>query len=196
MPQIIETQVFQYAELNDAAKEKAREWYRSGDNFQSDFVIDDAKEVGAIIGLDIDDVFFTGFSSQGDGACFTGSYRYAKNAPKRIREYAPQDSELHRIADELQAVQKRYFYKLESKATHSGHYYHAYCMNVETYHGDDQYRDIGDAENDVKELLRDFANWIYSQLEKEYDYQNSDEAVAENIIANEYAFTETGKRFG
>ncbi len=39
-------------------------------------------------------------------------------------------------------------------------------------------------------------NWIYRQLEKEYEYQNSDECVDENILCNSYTFTEDGKRFG
>lgn len=37
---------------------------------------------------------------------------------------------------------------------------------------------------------------FYSALEKEYEYLNSDESVDENIKANEYTFTESGKRFG
>lgn len=41
--------------------------------------------------------------------------------------------------------------------------------------------------------MRAFADWIYRQLETEYDYQNSDEQVDESIIANEYEFTEEGK---
>jgi hypothetical protein len=36
--------------------------------------------------------------------------------------------------------------------------------------------------------------WIYRQLEREYDYQNADAQVDENIRANEYEFYEDGKR--
>ena len=41
-------------------------------------------------------------------------------------------------------------------------------------------------------IMRDFADWIYSSLEAEYDYQMSDEAVDEAIIGNEYKFDEDG----
>ncbi len=44
------------------------------------------------------------------------------------------------------------------------------------------------------ELLRDFAHWIYRQLEQEWDYQNTDEQVDESIQANEYEFDEDGVR--
>ncbi len=46
----------------------------------------------------------------------------------------------------------------------------------------------------IDRALRDFADWIYSQLEKEYEYQMSNECVDENIRANEYEFTEEGMR--
>ncbi len=53
-----------------------------------------------------------------------------------------------------------------------------------------------DAEDMVTELLRDLARWLYRQLEREYDYQTSDQVTDEAILANDYAFTEDGRRFG
>ena len=40
------------------------------------------------------------------------------------------------------------------------------------------------------------ARRLYRQLEREYEYLTSDDAVDEAIIANDYTFTETGHRFG
>ena len=68
------------------------------------FTFDDTKEIATILGIDIDNIYFSGFSSQGDGAQFTGSYAYSKGASKRIRQHAPEDIELHQIADNLQAT--------------------------------------------------------------------------------------------
>lgn len=65
-------------------------------------------------------------------------------------------------------------------------------MQVEVQDRENEYRDIGDDEDDVIQLMRDFADWIYEQLEKAYDYRTSDEAVEESIIANEYEFDENG----
>ena len=48
---------------------------------------------------------------------------------------------------------------------------------------------------ELTKTLRAFADWIYLQLQNEYEYQNSDEQVAETIEANEYEFTVDGKRF-
>ena len=59
------------------------------------------------------------------------------------------------------------------------------------------YQDMtADAEEAVIEALRDLARWLYRQLEREYEYLRSDEAVDETITANQYTFTKTGRRFG
>ena len=55
---------------------------------------------------------------------------------------------------------------------------------------------VEDAEEVVTEALRDLARWVYRQLEAEYDHLTSDESIEEGIIANEYTFTEGGRRFG
>jgi len=52
------------------------------------------------------------------------------------------------------------------------------------------------AEDAVTEALRDLARWLYRQLESEYEHLTSDEAIDESIAANDYSFTEAGRRFG
>ena len=52
------------------------------------------------------------------------------------------------------------------------------------------------AEDTVIEALRDLARWFYRQLEREYDYLTSDDAVDESIAVNQYTFTAQGHRFG
>lgn len=197
--------LLKYEELDDRAKDKAKDWYRQfifQDSGDWDFVFCDVIKVAEILGIEIDTrrgskeptIYFSGFWSQGDGACFEGSYHYRKGASKTIRKEAPGDKELHRIADELQDIQRRNFYNLGARATHRGHYSHSGCMIVEVWHDDDPYRDIGDAEDVVTQCLRDFADWIYEKLENEYEYQCSDNVVEESIIANEYEFYDDGRR--
>lgn len=192
----IATSIYQFDELSDAAKEKARDGFRQfvfSELYDYDPVIDDAKKCGQIIGIEINKVYFSGFSSQGNGANFEGSYKYQKGSAKIIKQHAPQDAELHRITDGLQEVQRQNFYRLTASCNHRGQYYHSGCMliNVEDY--ENPYKNIKDAEDRVIELLRDFANWIYNQLEAEYDYQMSDESVDENIRISGYEFNENGQ---
>lgn len=214
MSKVIETTVFQLDELSDDAKEKARAWYREGgfDYDWYDAVYEDFERIAEILGLRLKTrtvrlygggsrqepcIWFRGFWGQGDGACFETYYSYAKEAPRRIRDYAPQDTELHRIADAIQAVQRRNFYQLHADASHRGHYYHEYCMTISVERDSPNYQDMtADAEDVVAEALRDFARWLYRQLEREYDHLTSDEAVDEAITANDYTFIEAGHRFG
>ena len=104
---------------------------------------------------------------------------------------------LHRIAETLQAAQRQNFYQLRAEVTHRGNCYHAFTMAVSVSRDSAAVVEvIGDAESIVTDALRDLANWLYRQLEQEYDYLTSDEAVDETLIANGYTFTEEGRRFG
>jgi hypothetical protein len=211
MTRTIETTAYHYDELTEEAQAKARDWYRSaseGDNCFAECVIGDALHMGALLGIDIDVrptrrmvgtpgngkpvIYWSGFCSQGDGACFEGSYRYKSGAAKAIRAEAPPDTTLHGIADRLQAIQRRHFYHLRASCTHRGHYYHSGCMSVDVVDRGDEYRDVSNAERDIRDELRAFADWIYRGLESEWEQQNSDDAVAENIRVREYEFTEEG----
>ena len=214
MPEIIETTVYQLHELSDAAREKARAWWREAgfDHDWHEFVYADFEAICAILGVALKSspvrlmgggsrprshIYFSGFWSQGDGACYAGRYAHARQAPAEIRRHAPQDLELHRIADALQAVQRRNFYQLRAEARHRGHYYHEYCMAISVERDSPAGQDMTpDAEEIVTEALRDLARWLYRQLEREYDYQTSDDCVDEAIVANGHTFTETGRRFG
>jgi hypothetical protein len=116
---------------------------------------------------------------------------------RKTRAHAPQDTELHAIADALQDAQRRNFYQLHADITHRGRYYHEYCMEISVDRESPTSQGMtGGGEDVVITALRDLARWLYRQLEREYEYQTSDAVVDEAIIANDYTFTETGRRFG
>lgn len=96
MPRNKVTEVFKYEELSDRAKEKAREWYTRDypDSDWWDSCYEVFTEVCEIIGVELETkpvrlmgggtrrepmIFFRGFWSQGDGACFAGDYREAES---------------------------------------------------------------------------------------------------------------------
>ena len=214
MPQIIETTVYELHELSDTAKEKARNWFRegAGDWDWYDFIYEDFEDVCRILGIELKTrtvrlmgggtrqkpcIWFSGFWSQGDGASFDGAYAYAKDAARRIREHAPQDTELHDIADRLFAIQRANFFQLRADARHRGRYCHAYCMEISVERDSPVYQDMTDnAEDIVIDCLRDLANWLYRRLEREWDYMMSDDYADEGIEANGYTFMACGRRFG
>jgi hypothetical protein len=211
--QVIETEVFNFDELSDSAKEKARDWFRGlRDASDLDAVVEDFDTCAAIIGVEVRQRPFRtmggdtrtepavrwGLYTQGSGASFEGSYRYAKGGAQAIRQHTGNsDAELIRIADELQAIQKRNGYKVEARitdGTDSNFYPHSGTMEIEVFKGGA----MADAEteSEVRDLMRALGDWLYQRLEAEDLYQSEDEQVDECIRANEYTFTEDGKRFG
>lgn len=210
MSRTIETQVFQFSELSDDAKENARDWFRSCIESEEigEFVIDDATRIAAMMGIEFDSrpvrlmngqtrqepcVNWSGFGSQGDGASFTGRYNYEKASVQSVMDECPDDKKLHQIAASLAKLQKRFFYQLHARITVSGRYSHSGTMDIEVTDKRDDYRDVGTAQDEIAQLMRDFADWIYSQLEKQNDYLYSEENVDESIKANEYEFTADGE---
>lgn len=191
-----ETQAYTIRELSDKAKENAhQQWLDNFEFFGAEYVIDDAKQVAALMGWEIDKIFYSGFWSQGDGACFEGIMRYAKGCYKKVCEYAPKDTELHRIAKEWQELQKRAFYALGAKVKQSGRYMHSGCTSFDCTDTRTQwgYLENAEIEQSIIQVGRDFMDWIYKQLESAYDYETSLESFIENCDANEYEFDESGK---
>jgi hypothetical protein len=207
---IVETPVYDFTELSGASKDKARAWFRETiDHDWWNSVTDHFEQICPILGVTLATttvrlmgggtrqkpcIWFSGFWSQGDGACFEGSYAYAPRASHRIREYAPQDTELHRIADALQALQRPNFYQLTADVRHRGRYTHAWCMAIDVDR--DGPAIVARTADDLVQALRDLANWLYRALEREYEFQMSDETVDEGMSANGYTFTAEGRRFG
>jgi hypothetical protein len=207
LPEVIETTVYQFDELSDDAKEKARDWFRECRD-ESDFwaVTEDFERICDILGISLDthqvtlmgggtrhdpNIWYQLGYTQSDFAAFDGSYRYRTQAAKKLKDYAPQDEKLAAIADTLQAVQKRYAYSVQATIKH----HHYYGLQVEAYRSNGHELTAEDHE-ELKEAFRDLCQWLYDTLRKEDEYQSEDEQVDENIRINEYTFTAAGKRFG
>ena len=87
---------YEFKELSDKAKEKvmadhfehglAYEWW--------DDVYETAKEDGDARGFEIDDIRFSGFSSQGDGASWTGRVRVGRYLDWKIPQMLADDPDL------------------------------------------------------------------------------------------------------
>jgi len=177
-----------------------------------DSVYSDFEQICEILGIDLDkdEPSFSGFWSQGDGASWTGSYRAIKGfgkrseptydlAPQKIREHASKDEELHRIADELCLLSRTTFPAYAVMGRQNSRYVHSNTMYVETlelcvggewYDGYDEESGVAEEVVDhirdqLQDLFRDLAGWLYTTLETEYDYLTSDEAVIESLEANE-----------
>ena len=165
-------------------------------------VYDEFREDMGNIGIDVDRIYFSGFWSQGDGACFEGSIdsweaflpTIGYNHPVLIA---------HALAYWTWRTQHRGNYYHANSVNHDDeteepygfcndeafvHYYSPYPENdlrstawlavLKTF-------DYDQIRSDIKEALTDHMNDLYKRLENEYEYLTSDEAVAETIMAND-----------
>jgi hypothetical protein len=198
------TNVYEFSELSDKAKAKARDWYREAsthDDHGVEFVIDDAKCVFALCGITIYRVYYSGFWSQGDGACFEGTWCASDVKTGSVKDYAPVDETLHRIAAEFERIAAE-FPCASFSVKHRGYYQHENCTEFSFSFPDDSDNESATtlasarAETDLEKAAKDAMRWIYQTLEKEYKYHNADEQVDESILCNCYTFTEEGERFG
>ena len=213
MPEIITTEAYKLDELRDAAKAKAREEFITdvlNEGQWHEVVHDDFENMSNTLGITIGRmptkdgrgdptgggrcIWFSGFSCQGDGACFEGRWTHVPGMRKSIREQAPLDKTLHRIADELAAVQRRNFYQLTAAITHTGNYLNAEAMDVEVQrdspHGQEP---TEDALKTVTEAMRELAQWLYAELEKEWISACRDTEVDSAIRHREWLFTADGE---
>jgi hypothetical protein len=191
---IIEIKAYQYNELSEKARERARAWYRqesANDLFDADCVIDDWKEKLEAYGFSAPQISYSGFSYQGDGALFTTGYCDMGKLLKAIEPFT-EDSLLRnarRIAGSLEVIilrrSHRYTHKhncevdIDIRALRSSH---------------SRIDQVLEALKDKIEKFRlNLCTEIYNSLENEWNYQNSDEVIEDNIIANSHEFTQDGK---
>ena len=176
----ITVKVYAFAELSEAAKERALNDFRYIDVGWDwwDDAFDTIRIAGKLIGLDIDRIYF-----DIDSYCmFDAYYRYARGAAKAVQSEFSRATDLHEVARKLQDLQRRRFYSLRCEVS-SQRVSNSYrCFRF----GEDyECEDLGD-------IIDDFAHWARILLRDEYEYLTSDEAIREIIEVNEYEFTEAG----
>ena len=148
------------------------------------------------LGISGADIHFSGFWSQGDGACFTGTV----DLPKFVAAHGLEYPYISMTPGEgLRAV---------CELSHSGNYYHdnsisysleieePYCIHDATMETDLKWQVLratyehdalrfDDLEVEIKDICRGYMKEIYRELEQEYDHQTSDEVVWETLVAND-----------
>lgn len=216
---IKETKVFQFDELSDRAKERAREWYRSasvGDDFWHEYILEDFADIAKHCGWSLatrthsrsgDAVYFRGFWSQGDGACFAGDWHARDVDVPNLLKHAPQDNELARIVDGFATLAHEFPESSGTSSQPRGRYSHEYSPTIDWDDGADRDdEEHSRAEWDAirattaehgetfTELARELMRWLYRRLESAWESEISAECVDENIRCNGYEFEEDGSR--
>ena len=172
MPKTIETKVFTYEELSDEAKQKASEWYLDGNYLIGEDAWEQIKGDASQVGLKI---ISLDKHRENKGA-------FKTSAPEVAETIVAQ----HGDTCQTHKTAKLYLKELADLGERPS--------DTEE-EADDSYWEDNREEMD-KEFLGSLLCDYYHMLEREIEYQESEEVISEAITANEYTFTEDGKRFG
>jgi hypothetical protein len=220
MSKVIEVEVFKYDELSDSAKEKARNWYIEGMDYEWwEGVYESVKEDGYELGFCIDDIRFSGFWSQGDGASWTGQV----DVRQWLEKHGPDSIG---VSAWCALIQEDVVSKHIQVTQNSNHYSHHETMgfaNVEDH--TDEFTDDWQMEltsifkgmevqhlfdiiatdtnctlkstDDITTAIaisaKDYAKDIYIRLREEYEYLCSEEMMMDHFECNDYHFDEDGR---
>ena len=148
------------------------------------------------VGVEVEQIYFSGFSSQGDGACFIGEL---SDVPRLMAHYKLTDFPMITKLLEMGG-------RVQCKLSHRGRYYHddsivfdwdtdvfTDCIAINSLFIElvvERFDTLLDAEYDkfmaqVESCLKSEMRQLYRDLETDHDYLTSDEAVWEAIVANE-----------
>ena len=163
-----EITLYTFDELSEETKEIARNWFREGltGEFEQECTLDDAKAIGL-------DIIELSQHRANKGKFIEGAVECAQ----AIIEDHGKECETYKTA-------RSFLESLDS-------------LNVEYPEDEEGYRSEAyeDEKEDLeKEFLQSLLSDYQYMLDKDIGYQNSDEAVDENIRANGYTFRENGKR--
>ena len=160
-----------------------------------EYIYGDFKDRMELQGITVDDMYFSGFCSQGDGACFEGCI----NPLRFLRKHFPKDYPMLRKL-------VGYGGRVHLTCKHSGHYSHEFCttfsLDVESLwhfmptHTElheqvvlkyDRLLDleVADFEEKATKVLRGYMRQLYRELEQEHDHLVSDTAVWDSITMND-----------
>ena len=186
----------QYKELSDEAKEHAFErhqeyaqsndyfWWESTEEYWAE------KLEGLGIYTDTNKMHFSGFYSQGDGACFTGEIDlkvFLEAHPDVLRQNVdlymstvPFDTSSENFAE--------YVIKLTRLSNNYNHENTVHIGEWEVYCGDEYNNEVREefeflfceAQDAIEEQCREYMRQLYKDLEAEHDYQQSIECFLES----------------
>ena len=217
MTKTIEVTLYQFDELSDKAKERARNNYCEHwmDHEWWDCTYDMMKEEGEHKhGFNIKDIRFSGFWSQGDGASWAGAVNVKDWIMSKPTTY--QEHPTTQIV--LALIDEGWIDNIVLVTFGTWHYCHEYNMSIgdisctepisdeEMQFGMFKGAQVGelikivdapqgalyDMSKEIEEDCRAFARTIYRELEADYYSQTTEEAIAEMYAINDVWFDETG----
>jgi hypothetical protein len=193
MPIETTIKLYKYEELTGKARDKARDKlanWNTSDGWYG-FSVDDFTERLESYGFTNPEINFSGFWSQGDGLSFTSD----RIDFDKLWE--------HLIVNKY--IQRRKQFFIENLLVKLVRTNHRYChertvstdMDFQYSVFSDEHPRVAKAINEIEEAIESLrmtlCDTYYKELESEYEYLTSEEAIQEMSAANDYLFDEHGE---
>lgn len=200
-------------ELDEKAKQRAIDDWTNHGEFFADFVIEDCTERLHALGFEDVKIYYSGFYSQGDGACFVGTLD--NDGLLKYLTAQKLDTKYKHIT---KAINDGVIY-VNIKIKHEGRYTHEYSTNTYDYTEMQDNTAIADYDTELSREWYEFMahfdcrvygdtqqayrvgcfvvdtnKQIYKDLQDEYEYQTSDASVIERLRDDGEVFMSNGER--
>jgi len=216
----IEEPTYTYTQLTPTAQETVKQWwYEHGAEHEWwDCAYEDFTEQGYKLGFVVENINFTGFHSQGDGACWSGQVDVATWLKTHTEDSIARDAWCALIAEEF--CDKHFLIHFRGHYSHSntmtcvgwdwvdenGEQDYLYLKQPSIFQGmhykelhnlirstDFPYTDPNDIEEAAFSSAKDYADELYKRLRKEYEYITSEANLIEMCEINDWRFDDEGR---
>ena len=215
-----EEPTYTYTQLSDEAKEIVKQWWyvNGAEHEWWDCAYEDFKRNGYDLGFVIDKINFSGFYSQGDGACWSGQVDVATWLKTHTEDSIAREAWCALIAEEF--CNKHFSIHFRGHYSHSntmtcvgwdwvgenGEQDYLYLTKPSIFKGmhykelhnlirstDFPYTDPNDIEEAAFNSAKDYADELYKQLREEYEYITSEANLIEMCDINDWRFDDEGR---
>lgn len=183
--QVLKT-VYEFNEVREKALEKNRDFLI--DDFWYESIFEDFKEKLEKIGFENPEIFFSGFWSQGDGACFDADINIDKILNYLFENRYLSKKEIKQIKENIDTAT---IYKNHFTTYYSHEKTRVISISYNNYENEN--KEIFDKLQIILEDLRlSFCEKIYVALENEYERATSDEVLTDYFLNNDFLFEKDG----
>ena len=185
----IEKKIYSVDELEDKAFQKAYDSWSASQEFFDEFIVDDLLEELKNLGVEDPKIRYSGFSSQGDGASFTGRIcdvgAFLGRELTRHEKFVLEYSSVRFVANS-----SRYYHENTVTTDFNFAYSHTFDNQLSKLE-----RIACELESKINDKRVDICCEFYRRLENDYNYQMSKESFKEYCESNETEFYNNGEQY-
>jgi len=191
--EIVKVKTFKLMELDDKAFRRAIDNNRGilTDSFYDEQIKESWTEKLEALGYSNVKILWSGFGSQGDGACFTADINICSWLISHGYEV---ESKNNKWTPLIEAEANG---ELTAEITHQWRYFFSSSTNVAIHYVKDveSFKIVDELEDLIKLDRQKLGDQIYKDLETEYEHLQEEDCIADHLMAMDVRFLKNGDRF-